>query len=85
MHPQRYYVYVIRSKKGLYYVGQTEDLDKRLLQHNSGLSKWTKRDIEWKIIHSESYATRKEAIIREKYLKSGRGRQWLKQKFSPGS
>ena len=78
---QTYFIYVIESKTGLRYIGQTENLEKRIDQHNSKLSTWTKRDTEWKIIYTEEYSSRKEVIIRERYLKSGQGRQWLKEKL----
>ncbi len=62
-------VYVITCRQGKYYIGYTEDLRKRLGQHNEGLSKWTKRYDDWKVVYKEEYATRTEALKREKYLK----------------
>jgi putative endonuclease len=70
-------VYVIRSVEGLNYVGYTCDLEHRLAQHNSGLSFWTMRGSDWKVVYSERYATRAEAMRRERWLKSGAGRGFL--------
>jgi putative endonuclease len=70
-------VYVIRSQAGIRYIGYTEDLQKRLAQHNSGISKYTSRDTGWVLIYSETYSIRAEAMKREKWLKSGVGRRFL--------
>ena len=75
-----YAVYVIyNSESGKYYVGQTEDLVRRLTQHNDHTyQSYTARfPGEWKLIHKESVATRSEALKREKGLKSGRGREYI--------
>ena len=77
-----YVVYVIRSIEGFTYTGVTEDLGKRLAEHNNKLlSFWTKRGREWKLIYSEEWQDKKEAYKREKWLKSGVGRDFVKQKL----
>ena len=76
-----YTVYVIKSQSNLIYIGQTDNLARRLSQHQKGQSKYTKRDSGWRLIYSEEYQTRAEAMQREKWLKSGIGREWLKSKF----
>jgi putative endonuclease len=74
-----YYVYVLESQKdGKHYVGQTANLQVRLSQHNSGESRYTKNRGPWAIIYSEEYNTRSEAMRRERYLKTGVGRDFLK-------
>lgn len=77
-----FYVYVIYNKLvGKYYVGQTEDIDIRLWQHNEHVYKntYTARfPGEWKLIYQESFSTRLEALKREKGLKSGNGREYIK-------
>jgi putative endonuclease len=70
-------VYVIRSSRGIRYIGYTRDLVKRLEQHNSGISKFTSRDSHWRLIYRESYPTRAKAINRERWLKGGEGRRFL--------
>ena len=73
-----YTVYVLRSLKNNYrYIGQTNNIDKRLAEHNSGLSKSTKNIRPLVLDYSEEYATRSKAMKRERFLKSGKGREWL--------
>ncbi|MEK9183860.1 MAG: GIY-YIG nuclease family protein [Patescibacteria group bacterium] len=77
-----YFVYsIFNEKNNKIYVGQTEDLDRRILFHNQKkFGGWTASfDGEWKLIYSEQVGSRKDALIREKQLKSYRGRQFIKQ------
>jgi putative endonuclease len=80
-----FYVYVIQSETGLHYIGQTEDLKKRLSQHNEGKSRYTKRCKHWELIYQEEYSSRKEAIMRETALKTGKGREFLEKVLSKSS
>ena len=74
-----YYIYAIQSDKdGRIYVGFTSNLEKRLTEHNHGQTRSTKFYIPWKIIYFEICSTRKEARTREKYWKSGIGKEILK-------
>ena len=71
--PDLYYVYIIYSQSlERYYVGSTEDVERRLQQHNAGRSKSTRAGVPWKLVHTESFATRSDAIVRERKIK-GRG------------
>ncbi|MBD3750399.1 MAG: GIY-YIG nuclease family protein [Sphingobacteriales bacterium] len=71
-------VYVLSSEiRKIRYVGLTSDLNRRLDEHNSGLSKFTKAYKPWKLVYKEKFETRLEARNREKYLKSGVGREFL--------
>ncbi|MDD4870329.1 MAG: GIY-YIG nuclease family protein [Kiritimatiellae bacterium] len=73
------YVYVLRSlKTGCHYVGISKYKTKRLHQHNTGQNRSTKGKGPWVEILKESYLNYNEALEREKYLKSGKGREWLK-------
>jgi len=75
-------VYVIYNSSAKHtYTGQTEDLERRLGEHNSHTFKgFTSRfPGEWVLIYQESVATRSEAIRREKQLKSGNGRAYISQ------
>ena len=75
-----FFVYVLYSDRaGRYYTGQTHDVMERLLQHNRGLSKSTCHGVPWRVLHSEPFQTRAEAMKREKFLKSGAGREELKR------
>ncbi|MBU3820577.1 GIY-YIG nuclease family protein [Flavobacteriaceae bacterium XHP0103] len=76
------FVYVLRSKKdGRFYVGMTVNVEKRLKEHNSGKTKSTKGYMPWELFFTESFNSREEARKREKYLKSGYGKKWIKEKF----
>ncbi len=74
------YVYVLKSKEGFHYTGMTEDLEKRMKEHNSkSLSFWTKRGTDWNIIYQEDFELKSEALKREKWMKTGVGREFLKE------
>jgi len=78
-----YFVYVIKSEEGFRYTGMTEDVEKRLLAHNEkSLSFWTKRGTNWKVVYKEELETKSEALKREKWLKSGVGREYLEKILS---
>ncbi|UCG60032.1 MAG: GIY-YIG nuclease family protein [Phycisphaerales bacterium] len=77
-----YFVYIIESvSTGKRYVGQTSDLDRRVAEHNCprhNPRKHTSRNAgPWKLVHQQLHRTRSEAMQREKWLKSGIGRQWI--------
>ncbi|HEX4875230.1 MAG TPA: GIY-YIG nuclease family protein [Chitinophagaceae bacterium] len=74
-----FFVYVIRSEKdGRFYVGLSEDVDKRVNQHNKGMTFSTKGFRPWKLFFFESFPTRIDARKREIYLKSGSGKEFIK-------
>ena len=78
-----FYAYVIKSlNHDFYYKGHCEDLDKRLKQHNSGMTESIRPYIPFKLVYKEEFNTRVEAISREKYLKSSAGRRFLKNKLT---
>jgi putative endonuclease len=75
-----YYVYLIQSLKNEYiYVGFTRDLKKRLDKHNKGLTESIKTWRPIKIIYYKAYIKKDDAIEREKYLKSGWGRNFVRR------
>ena len=77
-----FFVYVISSKIRSYiYVGLTQNVDVRVSQHNHGKEKTTKPYQPFDLILVEHYSTRAEARKREKQLKSGSGKEWLKKEF----
>jgi len=76
------YVYVLQSAVDLrMYVGMSSNVEKRVGEHNAGRTKSTKGYRPWKLIHVEEHPDRLSARTREKYLKSGYGKQWLKNKY----
>ena len=77
-----YCVYVLRSRQSdRLYIGSSADPDARLTSHNAGRGGWTKRFRPWERVLLEEYPDRQSAAKREKYLKSGWGRRWLKKKL----
>ena len=77
-----YIVYAIYSKSlDIIYVGQTNDIEKRLKIHLKGYSKYTSRANDWKLFYTESKESRTDVVIRERQLKSSRGRAFLREKL----
>ena len=75
-----YVVYILFSEKtGRYYVGHTKDLDRRIAEHNRIKEKFTDTGIPWKLVYTESYISKTEAYTRERYLKSRKSKDFLKQ------
>ena len=78
-----FYTYVIKSvHHDYYYKGHCEDLVKRLKEHNTGMTKSIRPYIPFKIAYVETFKTRDEAIVREKYFKTSAGRRYLKDKVA---
>jgi len=79
---QFYYVYVLRSKKdNRWYTGLAVDLRKRLNEHNSERQGWTKGRGPFELIYAEICKNFTDARSREKYLKSGMGKRYLKNRL----
>lgn len=76
-----YCVYVLECGDGSFYKGQTNDFPKRLRQHEAGQVSWTAKHLPVKPIHWEVFSSQQEAIRREQFLKSGKGREWLKREY----
>ena len=74
-----YYAYVLKSiNRNYIYVGITNCVERRFMQHNTGKNKTTKPYLPFKLIMIEMYNSRVEARNREKYLKSGCGKEFIK-------
>ena len=77
-----FFTYVLRSKKDdKFYIGYTENLDKRILEHNSGKVKSTKYRIPFELVYYEACRNLEDALHREKYLKSTYGHRYLKNRM----
>jgi len=77
-----YHLYVLSSinyQKS--YIGVTDNIDRRIAEHNSGKMAFTRRYIPWEIIHTENFGTLKEARRKESFYKSSLGRRHLKKLF----
>ena len=75
-------VYVIRGlETGKRYVGISNDVSRRLAEHRRGNAKGSRMIGAFELLHVEQYPDYPDARKRERYLKSGKGREWLDQKF----
>ncbi len=85
----KYWIYILKSVKyEKTYVGLTNDLNRRLYEHNSGKSIYTNKFKPWEILYTEELQDLKCARIREKYYKSAAGRRRIKKILNvncPGS
>ena len=77
-----YYVYVLQNPQGRLYVGHTNNLERRLDEHQQGLSGWAGKRRPWQLVHHEKFLKRSEAMRRERQFKSGHGREWLASKLN---
>jgi len=74
-----YFVYVLHSlKTGELYKGITNDLHRRIVEHNSNKNIGSRGKGPWQLVYFEKCPDRISARVREKYFKSGSGREFLK-------
>jgi len=78
-----YFVYLLENRNDRsWYIGFTSDIKERIKQHQSGRGCiTTKKKPGWKLIYFECYINRMDAIGRERFLKSGSGRKYLKKQL----
>lgn len=78
-----YYVYVLKSlKDGQWYTGYTVDIKARLKMHNDGLVDSTRNRCPFELIYFEGCLHQQDATRREKYLKSGNGKIYIRSRLS---
>jgi putative endonuclease len=76
-----FFIYVLKSEStNSSYVGHTYHLEKRLVEHNNGKSLSTRGKGPWRLVYKEECTTRSEAVSRERYFKSVKGRLELRAK-----
>ncbi len=77
-----FYVYILKSLKNhRHYIGYTNNLERRMAEHNAGQSKYTSLTRPFELIHQEIFQNKKDAMERELFLKTGQGRAWIKNNF----
>jgi putative endonuclease len=73
-----YFVYIIYSKKlDRYYVGYSENLVKRLSEHNTGMSTYTSKAHDWELKYQLPFKSREDAMKEEKRIKAKKSRRYL--------
>ncbi len=68
-----YQVYIIRNETGKLYIGLSENISKRLVQHNQGVSKWTRHRGPWSLIWNSEFLSLSDARKLENRLKRQKG------------
>jgi len=78
-----YYVYVLKSiNHDKIYIGFTSSLEQRLEAHNHAQNKgWTRLYMPWNIVYTESFELKSDAMLREKQLKTGKGRAFIRKEI----
>ena len=76
-------VYILYSKKfDKIYIGCTSNLDARFKSHNElGTKGWTIKFRPWELVHTEEFDSKRKALDREKQLKGGKGREWIRNEI----
>jgi len=78
-----YWVYIIECSDKSWYIGFTSNLKRRVSEHKSGTgSRTTSLKKGWKLIYCEGYKNKKDAEGRERFLKSGSGRKFIKKQLT---
>jgi putative endonuclease len=75
-----FHAYILQSNStGRFYVGHTENLTKRVFEHNNNRTPSIKNRGPWKLVHSEEFATRSEAMLRERQIKKMKSHTWIEK------
>jgi len=77
-----FYVYVLENAAGRFYVGQTDDVQQRLVRHNAPPEdgrRYTAKHSPWRLVWSEERGTRAEAMARERQIKSMKSARWIRE------
>lgn len=79
-----YYIYILENQNDKsWYIGFTSNLKQRITDHLTGKGgRTTKLKDGWKLIYSEAYLNKSDALGREKFLKSGSGRKYIRKQLS---
>jgi putative endonuclease len=81
-----YFIYILYSEKcDRYYVGQTEYLERRVEEHNTGKGgAYSSSCLPWRLVYHESVYTRSDALKREKEIKGKKSRKYIEYLISKG-
>lgn len=78
------YVYILINHRKKIYIGQTNNIERRMKEHNDTGTGYTSKYRPWTLIYSEKVDSRSIALQREKYYKSGTGRNWIRKNILRG-
>ena len=74
----KYFIYILYSKALLrYYIGSTNNIEYRLKQHNKPHKGYTNSGQPWILVYSEQFASKKEALIRERFIKEKKSTKFI--------
>ena len=74
-----YTLYILYSESfDRFYVGYSNDIERRLSEHNRKKGKFTDAGIPWKLFYSETFTDKKNAMTREKFIKSRKSKDFIK-------
>jgi putative endonuclease len=78
MNNGKFFVYILQSMKDFsFYIGQCDDLDKRMSKHFDGMSKYTASKKPWRLVYFEMYNSRSDAIKRENQIKKMKSKRFI--------
>jgi predicted GIY-YIG superfamily endonuclease len=83
-----FWTYVLQNPAGKFYIGHTDDLKRRLSEHNTpvpGEGKYTHKHGPWAVVWSETHPTRSDAMKREKQIKAMKSARWIREHLLSGS
>ena len=82
---EKFYMYILHSETlDRYYIGSSADYEKRLIRHNAGATPSTKPGRPWKVVYTEEFSSRSEAIKRENYIKRMKSKVYIKSLVDKG-
>ncbi len=82
----KHYVYILFSQKNIrYYIGSSADVQERLLRHNAGATPSTKSGRPWKIVYTQEFDSKTEALKFENYLKRMKSKVTIESLIAKGS
>jgi len=78
-----FFLYILQSEiTGRFYIGQTQNLQERVAYHNADYSRALKNRGPWKLLYSEEFGSRSEAVRRERYIKRQKDRRFIERLVS---
>ena len=80
-------MYVLENAEGGFYVGSTDDLARRLAEHNDpnrAKSKFTAKGGPWRLVWAESHPTRSASVVRERHIKAMKSARWIRENLLNG-